>query len=600
MSKPPTKTQAIKPGRYTIRQVLDSTKTHFRNQDWARSQARGKPFPGDKGLVYDTRLTMQKAAKAPDGRIRFQTTTYEPESFGVDKKGRFPRKWDQYVELPFDYDKNNVRGERKWRAYCTCLTADTRVLTTNGWKTMLELADINQDPDKDFTVDYVVNGKTYRGTAPYRTGNKTVLKITLDNGYVLKGTKDHLALTYKGYDSNTTTKKRKGIKVKSKRWVKLGDLKIGSLIMQNDSGDLIPTTDTHSSTYKDSYFAGAFYGDGTYNPFSIAIHSHYGMIDRLAECDPDIMWEQSKGRFLLNQTGKEILARYGMTKENRHKIPTNCNLYGFLSGLLDTDGYVRHDGGINIYGRLALKDLADQLIAVGIHGVKLRVRKPKGHTTNFGTRNHDFYDLKISAQGMRQIRKNIRSIKYSLLEDKPTLQRRANVAKVVKIERGGKQPVYDITVPGISRFVAESVIVHNCPRYKFTHHWVLWNSGHAPKPHGKGLQAPDWARRGTRGTGFCKHLTLAMLAINKLSRQNKLPELLPDKAWVEIEKYWQRIESGNNAQASLANLANAPDSVRKAAAQIAKDANRKSTKATPNIRKSDFNTRGLRIPKPNR
>lgn len=258
MSKPPTKTQAIKPGRYTIRQVLDSTKTHFRNQDWARSQARGKPFPGDKGLVYDTRLTMQKAAKAPDGRIRFQTTTYEPESFGVDKKGRFPRKWDQYVELPFDYDKNNVRGERKWRAYCTC------------------------------------------------------------------------------------------------------------------------------------------------------------------------------------------------------------------------------------------------------------------------------------------------------------------------------------------------------PRYKFTHHWVLWNAGHAPKPHGKGLQAPDWARRGTRGIGFCKHLTLAMLAINKLSRQNKLPELLPDKAWVEIEKYWQRIESGNNAQASLANLANAPDSVRKAAAQIAKDANRKSTKATPNIRKSDFNTRGLRIPKPNR
>ena len=244
----PPKRPVINPGRYTIRQLLDSTKLHFNQQDWARANAKGRPFPGDKGLTYDTKVSIGKPSRAPWG-IRFQTTTFAPEEFGKDAKGRFPRKWVQYIELPFEYDRTNVRSHREFRVFC------------------------------------------------------------------------------------------------------------------------------------------------------------------------------------------------------------------------------------------------------------------------------------------------------------------------------------------------------NCPRYKFAHHYVLWRAGHAPKPIGKGLQAPDYARRGTRAVGVCKHLVLALLAVNKLSANNRVPDILPDKAWAEIERYWAGIESGN-ATAAKANLDAAPDSVKKLVKKIATEG--------PKINRftrADFSSKGVRIPR---
>lgn len=135
----------------------------------------------------------------------------------------------------------------------------------------------------------------------------------------------------------------------------------------------------------------------------------------------------------------------------------------------------------------------------------------------------------------------------------------------------------------------------NCPRYRFVHHYVLWRAGHAPKPIGKGLQAPDYARRGTRAVGVCKHLVLALLAVNRASASNKLPAMLPDKAWAQIERYWAGVESGYS-DAMMANLESAPDSVRKLAKKIA-------TQDTPrrlvnNFSRKDWSAKGLKIPKP--
>lgn len=123
MAKPPPtkvpKRPTIPPGRFTIKQLIDSTQVNFRRQDWSRSQAKGRPFPGDNGLTYDTRIKLNKSSRAPWG-IRFQTITYAPEEFGLDSKGRFPRQWVQYIELPFDFNRTNVRGHREFRVFCNC------------------------------------------------------------------------------------------------------------------------------------------------------------------------------------------------------------------------------------------------------------------------------------------------------------------------------------------------------------------------------------------------------------------------------------------------------------------------------------------------
>lgn len=243
----------IPPGRFTVKQLLDSTRGNFFRQDWSRAKAQGRHFEGDKGRIYNTKIDIGKASRAPWG-IRFQTTTTDPIEFGVDARGRFPRKWVQYIELPFDYNKTNVRGHREFRVFC------------------------------------------------------------------------------------------------------------------------------------------------------------------------------------------------------------------------------------------------------------------------------------------------------------------------------------------------------NCPRYKFAHHYVLWRAGHAPKPRGRGLEAPDYSRRGSSAPAVCKHLVLALLAVNKISAQNKLPDLLPDKAWAEIERYWAGIESGNSGEAMMANLANAPDSVKKLAAKVATSGAPKRSTGN-NFSKRDWSDKGIVIPR---
>jgi hypothetical protein len=257
MAKPPLKPgqvpgrPVIPPGKLTIRQLLDSTRVNFGKQDWSRAKAQGRHFSGDKGLLYDTHVKLNKPSRAPWG-IRFQTITYAPEQFGTDDHGRFPRQWVQYIELPFDYDRKNVRSLRQFRAFC------------------------------------------------------------------------------------------------------------------------------------------------------------------------------------------------------------------------------------------------------------------------------------------------------------------------------------------------------NCPRYRFTHHYVLWKTGHAPKPKGKGLEAPNYARRGSRAPAVCKHLVLAMLAVNRASITNTLPKMLPDKAWAQIEKYWAGVESGNN-DAMMANLKNAPDSVRKLAVKVAQEGKPRQT--INKFTRSDWSDKNLKIPR---
>jgi hypothetical protein len=254
MAKPPIKPlprrPIIPPGKLTIRQLLDSTRSNFGDQDWSRAKAKGRHFSGDKGLLYDTHIKMTRPSRAPWG-IRFGTITYAPEEFGRDSKGRFPRQWVQYVELPFDYDRKNVRSLRTFRCFC------------------------------------------------------------------------------------------------------------------------------------------------------------------------------------------------------------------------------------------------------------------------------------------------------------------------------------------------------NCPRYKFSHHYVLWKSGHAPKPKGKGLEAPNYARRGSRAPAVCKHLVLALLAINKASISNTLPKMLPDKAWAEIERYWAAVES-DSSNAMLANLAAAPDTVKKLAVKVATQGNKSKDN---NFSRRDWSDKGLKIPR---
>lgn len=113
------KDREMRPGKFTIVELLHRTRANWNSKDWARANAKGRPFPGDRGLTYSTTLRMQRPIANPHG-IRFQTVTTDPVEFGVDDRGRFPRRHVQYVQLPKDFARTNLRGERRFVVYCSC------------------------------------------------------------------------------------------------------------------------------------------------------------------------------------------------------------------------------------------------------------------------------------------------------------------------------------------------------------------------------------------------------------------------------------------------------------------------------------------------
>jgi len=105
-----------------------------------------------------------------------------------------------------------------------CLTGDTKVLTDNGWKTMLELAEplpeSSPHPTK-FPINYQINGELHKGSAPFFKGRKPVHTVHLSNGSKLTGTKDHRVLMYESHVETNGSRRT----LNTTKWVEIGDLK---------------------------------------------------------------------------------------------------------------------------------------------------------------------------------------------------------------------------------------------------------------------------------------------------------------------------------------------------------------------------------------
>ena len=79
-----------------------------------------------------------------------------------------------------------------------CVTGSTKVWTVEGAKSFKDLADANEDVDV-YCLDGDGNIKVSKMFHPRVTGyNIELVKITLDDGTVLKVTSNHMFLTSEG------------------------------------------------------------------------------------------------------------------------------------------------------------------------------------------------------------------------------------------------------------------------------------------------------------------------------------------------------------------------------------------------------------------
>ncbi|MDE1906730.1 MAG: hypothetical protein KGH75_09820, partial [Rhodospirillales bacterium] len=341
-----------------------------------------------------------------------------------------------------------------------CLTGDTKVLTDKGWKTIFELS--GPKDKNNLSVTYMIEGKPYKGTNSYLTGHQPCYKVDFTNGLCLRGTKEHRILVYrKKRPSDTSAKLRK--------WVEIGNLKIGDKVVLNTTP--VPKIDKGIEFYE-GFFLGALMGDGGKgNAIDITLYGEKRNADfidclKLAGVIKTIKVGKKSTHITFNYRAHELIAK----SKYQHKVsctPTSLEQWhGYLSGLTATDG----QGGatIHMWGRKTfMTEIMDFLLANGYPHSVLELKAKKGSKSNLGIYRHDMYELRVGPTSARRLapnmffRKKHKKSVDKFLAKKTKYENKLAYTKIKSIHNIKSQPVYDITVPGQKRFVANGIIAHN-------------------------------------------------------------------------------------------------------------------------------------------
>lgn len=418
------------------------------------------------------RVTLVSLKVSKDkNRIVSKTLTYDITKSGPPQVRPHKHWFEKREDVPF-YKAKKVKFN------CDCLTGDTKVLTVDGWKTIYELAE-DFVPDH-YPVDYVVNGKIYKGSFPYYKGKSSVWKVTLSNGLELKATKDHRILTaavkYKSV-------KKHGVFIETKRtytksWKRVQDLNIGDKIVLTNNKQI---KIEFCKDFYEAFFVGVMMGDGSlfntgYPDLQLYKDDREEIIDILVKAGVvnNVVPIPTKNglRVSFNARAMELLRRYKFINKQSVEINSAEKLMGYLSGLIVTDGSVT-GGAIKISGDAQyLTQLRDLLIQYGYSLVSFAVERPKGTKTNYGVASKDMCSLRLLRPTLRSLETNLlltqqKHKTLSLITSKePKIKECVSTVACIKFA-GRNLDVYDITVPKIKRFVANGMIVHNCEFYKF-------------------------------------------------------------------------------------------------------------------------------------
>lgn len=451
-----------------------------------------------KGYADDTKIVSSK--KIVDSETGMPTVIAVVQSTH-DSQGRLRKdsKKHRCFIMGLEGPKKPINQSRV-KLSCDCLSGDTRVLTTSGWKSIYELAE--PLTPGIYRTEYVVNGSVVLGSAPFYKGKAKTLELTLDTGSKIRATPDHKFLVQ--------------LKNGRKVWRRLRKLSVGDWLVPNVTA--APAVSKDSSSYLDAHLMGILMGDGSVFSGGAPDLKLYGdkrndileLIAGHAAIENYYPAAKDSIQVRFNPRAKELMHRFKYRNKTHIELTTTDTVFGFLSGLLNTDGSLSRNGAKIDGGFDYLRILQDHLLSLGLAGSRLKLfqTNKKGTNTNFGERKHDVYSLFLPLPLLRSIEKNLllsrkhREKLAVLLEITP--QSRLPKTKVVEIKIGKKEPVYDITVPSGNRFVAEGVIVHNCEYFLFTVEYALNLKGNADLLFSNGK--PAVVRNPENRPFLCKHL----------------------------------------------------------------------------------------------
>lgn len=418
-----------------------------------------------------------------------------------------------------------------------CLTADTRIVTSNGLKTLGELydsqenfsvsSDIRAIENEEVVLKYgnrseqrSSNKKAVFGTNQYSSSkvfmtnpNAEIFEIRTASGYTLKGTADHKVMTDSGWKTISSLNPEDNVYLQSGEGKFNPELKFEEFEYVSSStkwNNYYNTNEFNVPAYATSELGeltGWLVGDGfidsnkdwTYLVFG---SKDYYLIPKfesyIKKLLPNVTisfneFENSKQMIVQDRRLGLWLQSIGLTKKKAHEktVPKfiweadKSTVTGFLRGLFSADGTILSNDenfsiALNSTSKKLLQEVAILLNNLGIRS-SIYLRKEKGFETlpdsqrqpkqyevqelfglHIGKNNRNIFQDEI---GFLLNYKNDKVI--SIHEGQNKKPRNGFYPeryqdRVVSVESVGFEPVYDITVEESHSFIANGIVVHNC------------------------------------------------------------------------------------------------------------------------------------------
>lgn len=458
---------------------------------------------------------------APDGALETHTPSCSGRGTAHSQMAQIV-DWDRIVEMDEElYELITRPNPPSWqevmakakpdisqadvRVYCTCVTGDTKVLTDQGWRSVYSLA----EPlvIGNYTRQYVVDGARYFGTPPFFKGMENTYRVAFSNGLDVCATADHRFLTY------SVTWDR-GKKIEKREWKQLKDLEEGDRLLLTDNAWSVKEPD---ADFWEGFVIGVLMGDGTlfntgFPDLQLLKKDAQEIADLLANAgvvrDVKPLNGRSGLRVSFNHRAMELIHKFSFRNKESVEITNEQQLQGYISGLIVTDGSVaRRD--IQIQGGYSyLRQLAEYMLAFGRPFFNMIKVREAGESTNLATATKDAWKLSITAPSLRRMllvltqdkQDGVGAICAATAYDKPP------TTKVVSISYAGRRAVYDISVPGITRFVANGVIAHNCEDFLYSGAAYFSTSTNSAVPGYEESRVPTRTWKLQIRNMVCKHL----------------------------------------------------------------------------------------------
>ncbi len=315
-----------------------------------------------------------------------------------------------------------------------CFSPDTKLLTTNGYQTMEELA----KKEKVTLINHL--GEESEGRV-WKSGHKNVVKIGFETRAFrdpIVCTPDHVFMLIDGTECKAEDLQHKRI---------------------------MPFYKPYAVKNSDTFFAGFLLGDGELSNSNNPAKKGTGVTFGVNDGDVAEFLQQDMGR-TYTQKARHIVEKYGLRTEviGKRGLQTNTLDRDFISGLFSANG------SVIAKTRVALKSIdIEQLTAVqeylSTFGIYSNITTNKSHTVKFANGEYtckESYDLNISRfTSIVKFAENFwfaQKYKQEALHE--TILNRSPAVKVVR--PAGTSDVYDFTEPKTHWGVVEGLIAHNC------------------------------------------------------------------------------------------------------------------------------------------